>query len=69
MDVNTPPGAKLGLCQITIYSKFFIAHKFFIGGPFEAQIMIWRQIQIFSPNRRALFHSTPEGPIDRATKF
>ena len=24
---NTPPGAKLGLCRSTIYSKFLIAHQ------------------------------------------
>ena len=31
LNHNTPPGAKLGLCRSTIYSKFLI------GGPFEAK--------------------------------
>ena len=57
------------MIKCTQQSVTYRYREFFIGGPFEAQIMIWRQIQIFSPNRRALFHSTPEGPIDRATKF
>ena len=54
-DINTPPGAKLGLCRSTIYSKFLIAHQIFHWRPlwrplwsqinskffFEHQIFLW----------------------------
>ena len=33
LKVNTPPGAKLGLCRSTIYSKFFFEHQIFLWAP------------------------------------
>ena len=53
---NTPPGAKLGLCRSTIYSKFFIgASKFFFGASklffehpnFSLSIQIFLRLAIF----------------------
>ena len=43
LENNTPPGAKLGLCRSTIYSKFLIAHQIFHWRP------LWRPLwsQIF----------------------
>ena len=49
MTVIPLPVPNWASAEAQFIPNFSLYTKFFIGGPFEAQIMIWRQIQIF-PN-------------------
>ena len=52
LNSNTPPGAKLGLCRSTIYSKFIFEHPNF---SLSIQIFLWASKFFFE---HQIFHCT-----------